>query len=537
MLADEPTGALDSTNARGVLALLRESVDALGQTVVMVTHDPIAAAYADQVVFLVDGRVAGRMNRPTADAVAAPAHAPRRAGHGRGGVMTGLALRSLRFRATAFTATFLSILLGTALIGSFATLVETSRGTMSDVDRETLIIMGAVVGGWGTMIVLFSLASTLGIAVRQRGVEIALLRTVGGTPRQARRMVRVETLVVAVLASGAGRRRCVVRRAGTVRRHPRGWPGRRLRGLLRGARLPGSDRARRGAHEPRVRHHRRPAGDVGPGDPRAGRQPVGRPGGCRWWRVTFALLLIGYGVVMAVVTVAVMADSDDPYAAMQTSGSSSILVGLGLATLAPVLLRWFATALRPLVGRFGAAGQLAAFNTSRRSHLLAGVLAPVIVFTAAATGTLMLVGIDGRTLAASTPDSDTITLLNNVVVGMISLFAAIMVVNAFAAVIAHRRAELARLRLLGATREQVRSSVLAEAGLVAAVGVVLGLVAAMATIVPFAIARDEGPVPDGQLWLPIVLAGAAAAITLASAAAAVRRATSVPPLAVTGVAQ
>jgi putative ABC transport system ATP-binding protein len=71
VLADEPTGALDSTNARGVLALLRESVDALGQTVVMVTHDPIAAAYADQVVFLVDGRVAGRMNRPTADAVAA----------------------------------------------------------------------------------------------------------------------------------------------------------------------------------------------------------------------------------------------------------------------------------------------------------------------------------------------------------------------------------------------------------------------------------------------------------------------------------
>ena len=71
VLADEPTGALDSTNARGVLALLRESVDTLGQTVVMVTHDPIAAAYADQVVFLVDGRVAGRMNRPTADAVAA----------------------------------------------------------------------------------------------------------------------------------------------------------------------------------------------------------------------------------------------------------------------------------------------------------------------------------------------------------------------------------------------------------------------------------------------------------------------------------
>jgi putative ABC transport system ATP-binding protein len=70
VLADEPTGALDSTTARGVLALLRDSVDALHQTVVMVTHDPVAASYADTVVFLVDGRVAGRMDRPTADAVA-----------------------------------------------------------------------------------------------------------------------------------------------------------------------------------------------------------------------------------------------------------------------------------------------------------------------------------------------------------------------------------------------------------------------------------------------------------------------------------
>ncbi len=70
VLADEPTGALDSATARDVLALLRESVDQLHQTVVMVTHDPVAASYADTVVFLVDGRVAGRMDRPTADAVA-----------------------------------------------------------------------------------------------------------------------------------------------------------------------------------------------------------------------------------------------------------------------------------------------------------------------------------------------------------------------------------------------------------------------------------------------------------------------------------
>ncbi|MFC6019970.1 ABC transporter ATP-binding protein [Plantactinospora solaniradicis] len=70
ILADEPTGALDSRTAGSVLALLRACVDALGQTVVMVTHDPVAAAFADRVVFLVDGRVAGQMDRPTAEAVA-----------------------------------------------------------------------------------------------------------------------------------------------------------------------------------------------------------------------------------------------------------------------------------------------------------------------------------------------------------------------------------------------------------------------------------------------------------------------------------
>jgi len=70
VLADEPTGALDSATAQEVLGLLRACVDDLHQTVVMVTHDPVAASYADTVVFLVDGRIAGRMDRPTADAVA-----------------------------------------------------------------------------------------------------------------------------------------------------------------------------------------------------------------------------------------------------------------------------------------------------------------------------------------------------------------------------------------------------------------------------------------------------------------------------------
>ncbi|MFE0426302.1 ABC transporter ATP-binding protein [Streptomyces sp. NPDC058953] len=70
VLADEPTGALDSRTGRDVLRLFRQIVDDTGQTVLMVTHDPVAASYADSVVFLADGRPAGALNRPTAEQVA-----------------------------------------------------------------------------------------------------------------------------------------------------------------------------------------------------------------------------------------------------------------------------------------------------------------------------------------------------------------------------------------------------------------------------------------------------------------------------------
>ncbi|GHF00011.1 ABC transporter ATP-binding protein [Streptomyces fumanus] len=70
IFADEPTGALDTRSARQVLGLLQDAVRSQGRTVVMVTHDPVAASYADAVVFLADGRLAGRMDAPTPDAVA-----------------------------------------------------------------------------------------------------------------------------------------------------------------------------------------------------------------------------------------------------------------------------------------------------------------------------------------------------------------------------------------------------------------------------------------------------------------------------------
>jgi len=69
VFADEPTGNVDSRSSAEILGFMRRAVDQLGQTVVMVTHDPIAAGYSDRVVFLVDGRITSERHDPTANDV------------------------------------------------------------------------------------------------------------------------------------------------------------------------------------------------------------------------------------------------------------------------------------------------------------------------------------------------------------------------------------------------------------------------------------------------------------------------------------
>jgi len=436
--------------------------------------------------------------------------------------MTGLAWRSLRHRATASAATFVAVLLGTALMGSFATLAASASGPVSAADHDTLIIMGTVVGAWGAIIVLSAVVSTVGITVTQREVEIGLLRTVGATPRQTSRLVRAETLLVATLAAalgaglawlGGGALLALLRNTGTVEESVPYAPGLApvaTAALLVLVSLLGSGFAAR-------RATRGPASIT----PSEGRPGTGR---LQWWRIAAVVVLFGYSATMATVTITVTAHDDDPYAAMATSGQLGILVAVGLGCLAPWLLRVLSGPARPVLGR-GAAGYLAAYNSRRRARLLSGVLSPVIVVTASGISVFMIVGTDDRTRPAGfEDDARTINLLNNVVVGMMVVFAAVVVVNTFAAVVAHRRAELHQLWLLGATPGQVEATVLAEARGVAAVGVVLGALASLVAVIPFGIARHEGVVPDGQLWLPPLVMAAAVVLTLLAARSAVRRA-------------
>ncbi|WP_020523872.1 FtsX-like permease family protein [Catelliglobosispora koreensis] len=438
--------------------------------------------------------------------------------------MKALAVRSLRHRYPAAVATFIAALLGTAMMASFATLVESAFSAHED-DRELLIIMGGVVGGWSTVIVLFSIASTVGIVAEQRVREAGLLRTIGATPKQVRALIVYEAMVVTLFAAAAG---VVVALAGGPALFD---------ALQRGNLITSASSYDASLASPSMAagvvvvvgtvaawiSSRRATRGAATFSLRQAEVPVRR---LRWWRILLGALLIASGLASAIVTITVTGKATDAYAAMQTSGSASIVAGVGLAALAPWLLRVLATPLRPLLSGSGS-GHLAVQNLTRRAGVLAGMLAPVIVFVSTAVGTLLMVGIDDRTLAAAgDPEGvgDTIAMINAVVIGMISLFSLIMVVNATVAVVVHRRPELDRLWRLGATARQLRTSVVLEAVVVAVLGIGLGLLGAMATAVPYSVVRHEGLVPNGQLWLPPFISAVAVIVTAGAAWGAQRRA-------------
>ena len=126
MFGDEPTGNLDSVSSREVLALMRTAVDDLGQTIVMVTHDPAAAATADRVVFLADGRVSATREAPTIDVILDELRAL---------AMTALALRSLAERKLRSALTAVAIMLGVAMIAGTYVQTDQIRTAFTDIEQ------------------------------------------------------------------------------------------------------------------------------------------------------------------------------------------------------------------------------------------------------------------------------------------------------------------------------------------------------------------------------------------------------------------
>ena len=128
VFADEPTGNLDSNASAEVLAFLRWSVTELGQSIVMVTHDPHGAAYADRVVFLADGKVVGQLDAPDRHFGPAAHAGPRGS---REPDMKNVTIKGLLAHKLRLALTSLAIVLGVTFIAGTFVLTDTLHNTFS----------------------------------------------------------------------------------------------------------------------------------------------------------------------------------------------------------------------------------------------------------------------------------------------------------------------------------------------------------------------------------------------------------------------
>ncbi|WP_030166793.1 ABC transporter permease [Spirillospora albida] len=440
--------------------------------------------------------------------------------------MFWLAIRSLRRRAGAFTATFLSMFLGAAIIMAFAAMLDTANGEgATGPARETLTTMAGVVGGWGLILVVFAVASTLTLSVRQRAAELALLKSAGATPGQLGRMIVGEAAGLAVPAV-------------LLAIVPAVPLGRGLLGLLHGTgQVPESVGYAFGpiavsvgagvtlvsavaAALIAVRRAVRAGATESLRDAATGAERLGRG------RAVFAGVFFLVALWEVAITVTVMRGKGMD--AMATSGQADIFAAIGLALLAPLIVRRATGVLAGPVRRFGGVtGDLAVTNMRRRTGQLAAAVTPIILFTGTAVGTLFLQATENAAAAAEglvkDAEQKNIETLNFVVIGMVVLFTAIMLVNTLVAATAHRRREFGQVRLAGATPGQVLGMVAIESAVLTVIGVACGTVASVFTIVPFGIARRGTPVPDGGVWTYLAVVALAAAITGATALTASRR--------------
>ncbi|MGW0548454.1 FtsX-like permease family protein [Streptomyces altiplanensis] len=448
--------------------------------------------------------------------------------------MFALAMSSVRHRPGRLVATLLSAFLGAAIIMTFHSLHDTAGAEgVDDVSAESMTTTAAVVGGYGSLLVFFAVASTLTVNVRQRSAEIGLLRSTGATPAQIKRMVLGESAVVAL----GGAALAVV---------PAVFAGRALLGMFQdsGQVAGGVEHvfgpvalvsgaavtllASVGAAFLAVRRATRAPGAGDPG--------VREPGGRVRKFAGYGALAAGTGSVLTTFAM----DGADPLT-MAPAAYGAILLAVGFALFSPALLRAAAGRLgRPAEALAGASGYLAVRTMRRRAGELSGVLVPLVLFTGMATATLYMQAVESDAVTASgltrSVEDKNLETLNLVVVGIVVVFSCVMLVNSLYAATSYRSREFGGQRLAGATPGQVLGAVGCEGLVLTVTGVFFGTAAGFAGVLPFTYART-GSVLPGQgpgIWLAVV--AVAAAVTLGTSLGTARRTLRTPAVDAVAVA-
>ena len=432
-----------------------------------------------------------------------------------------LAMRSIRHRPGRFLATLLCAFLGAAIIMTFNSMHDTAaQDGVDPTSSETLSTAAGVVGGYGTLLVFFAVASALTVNVRQRAAELELLRCSGATPAQLRRMVVGEAVVVALVGAAlaigpamlGGRALLeVFQDSGQVAESvdPSFGPIALMTGIditllaSAGAAFLAVRRATRG-------HERR--------------------GGTRKF-LAYAALVAG-----AVSALSTFVFSATDAALMAPPAYGAILLSVGFALMAPRLLE----AVLDRLPLSGASGWLAVRNLRERAAHLAGILMSLILFTAVATATLTMQAVESDAVAASgltkSVDAKNLETLNFTVVGIIVVFVCVMLVNSLYAATSYRVREFGQQRLAGATPGQVLGTVGTETLILTVTGVLFGMVAALAGIVPFTMVRTDEVLPGEVYGIGIAVAAIAAAVTLGTSLATARRMLRTPAVGAVAVA-
>lgn len=424
--------------------------------------------------------------------------------------MYGIALRTLRFRKAGFAGTFVALFLGAALIMVCGGLMETGirAGDTSQDSNENLIVLAALSGGFALIVAMFVVASTLGLSVQQRRRELALLRAVGATPRQVRRLVHGETFVLAVLSGGlacalapllGGRlfdRLTALGVADAVTEFHLGWIPMAAGagcGLLIALSAATVAARRAGATRPV-----QALTDAALQAPRPG--PL---------RAIVAALCFGSGIALAIVTVMLF---DGPVAA-SVAGPAVVLWAIGVAAILPEIITLLVGVLRrPVLAVTGLPGYLALTGAPARATQLAAVVTPIMLASGIAIGNLYI----PTTQAAAGADGgdDLNASVGYLLAGTVLAYTVVSVVNTLVMATTRRRGEYGLQRITGSTRGQVLAMMAVEAALVATIGVVLGTLLSTATLVPFSLAVSGSPVPSGPLWIYLAVVGVAGALTM-----------------------